>query len=333
MKKLSIIISTLVIAISMVAPDGVVKMDSAFLRQLQERDSVLIGDRLQYGAYLENVEEGTEFSLPEMSSSLSDSVEVLTQWYVDTVKVHKARKGEKASYNLELLMELTSFEEGKYDLPAISILRKDLSGDIDTLLFDAMQMDVRTMPVDTASYIPHDIREQVRYPLTFSEVKPYIFSIWLLAALLTLIICLILVRKRKDIVENKVKEAPHIVALRKLDAYRGNKYWAPEKQKQFYSGVTDTLREYIAARYDFGAQEMTTAEIFYELKDKELTPEMYSELKDLFENSDFVKFAKMTLPDEENVKVLPRAIRFVTETYQLVLDDEAKEAREEVKEN
>lgn len=333
MKKLSIIISTLVIAISMVVPDGVVKMDSAFLRQLQERDSVLIGDRLQYGAYLENVEEGTEFSLPEMSSSLSDSVEVLTQWYVDTVKVHKARKGEKASYNLELLMELTSFEEGKYDLPAISILRKDLSGDIDTLLFDAMQMDVRTMPVDTASYIPHDIREQVRYPLTFSEVKPYIFLIWLLAALLTLIICLILVRKRKDIVENKVKEAPHIVALRKLDAYRGNKYWAPEKQKQFYSGVTDTLREYIAARYDFGAQEMTTAEIFYELKDKELTPEMYSELKDLFENSDFVKFAKMTLPDEENVKVLPRAIRFVTETYQLVLDDEAKEAREEVKEN
>ncbi|MBR0361054.1 MAG: hypothetical protein IIX35_01595, partial [Paraprevotella sp.] len=38
--------------------------------------------------------------------------------------------------------------------------------------------------------------------------------------------------------------------------------WVPEKQKAFYSGITDALREYIAARYGISAMEMTTAEIF-----------------------------------------------------------------------
>jgi hypothetical protein len=36
------------------------------------------------------------------------------------------------------------------------------------------------------------------------------------------------------------------VALRELDKYRGNAMWVPEKQKVFYSGITDALREYIA---------------------------------------------------------------------------------------
>ena len=39
-----------------------------------------------------------------------------------------------------------------------------------------------------------------------------------------------------------------------------------------------------------------------------------------------MKFAKLTVSDEENAKVLPQAIRFVTETYQEVLDKEAAQA-------
>jgi len=70
---------------------------------------------------------------------------------------------------------------------------------------------------------------------------------------------------------------------------------------------------------------MTTAEIFTALKgDKELPADLYEEMKDLFERADFVKFAKFTASDEDNAKVLPGAVRFVTTTYQAELEEESK---------
>ena len=117
------------------------------------------------------------------------------------------------------------------------------------------------------------------------------------------------------------------MALRKLDKYRGNKMWAPEKQKAFYSGITDTLREYIAARYDIGAMEMTTAEIFKDMKEADVPQDLMAELKELFELADFVKFAKFTASDDDNVKALPTAVRFVTSTYQAEIEED-KETKE-----
>jgi hypothetical protein len=110
--------------------------------------------------------------------------------------------------------------------------------------------------------------------------------------------------------------------LRKLDKYRGNKLWVPEKQKEFYSGVTDTLREYMAERYGIAAMEMTTSEIFKDMKQTDAPSDLLDELKDLFERADFVKFAKFTASDDDNAKVLPAAVRFVTSTYQTELEQE-----------
>jgi hypothetical protein len=121
-----------------------------------------------------------------------------------------------------------------------------------------------------------------------------------------------------------VREPAHIVALRKLDQFRGNRLWAPEKQKLFYSGVTDTLREYIAARYGISAMEMTTAEIFDDMKATDAPEELLREMKELFERADFVKFAKFVASEEDNAAALPVAVRFVTETYQAEIETEAE---------
>ena len=122
-------------------------------------------------------------------------------------------------------------------------------------------------------------------------------------------------RRREE--AGKPKDPPYVVALRKLDRYRGNKYWAADRQKAFYSGVTDALKEYIDARFGVDAPEMTTAELFDAMKgEKEISPESYQALRELFERADFVKFAKMVVSDEENATVLPVAVKFVTDTYQ-----------------
>lgn len=135
------------------------------------------------------------------------------------------------------------------------------------------------------------------------------------AILIVLGVCLVLVYRRRNSPEHSYREPAHIVALRRLDTYRGSKMWAPEKQKAFYSGITDTLREYISSRYGIGAMEMTTAEIFGRMKDTDAPEELLCEVRSLFERADFVKFAKHVASEEENAAALPVAVRFVTDTY------------------
>ena len=297
---------------------GIVPSGEAFLEQLQKRDSVLIADQLRYGFRLDNVKAGTVLGLPDLSKGVMDSIELVSDWKIDTLKIR--RKAQEI--NLEGSFVITSFDEGKYELPDIAVQRTTPDGKTDTLLFAGKDLEVLSMPVDTTTFKPHDIKGQIRYPLTLKEILPYIIGIQLLAMIIILVISLLKMRKKNESGEGGIKEPAYIVALKKLDKFRGNKLWEPEKQKQFYSGVTDVLREYIAARFGVGAMEMTTAEIFEGLKDKEIPQEIMEETRNLFVTSDLVKFAKMTVSDDENVKAVPSAVRFVTTTWKSEEEEE-----------
>ena len=292
----------------------VIPMTGAFLQQLQERDSVLIADQLCYGFELKGIEDGTLIALPEWQNDDKGGVMVVSPWQVDTVKATKARKGMPRLLDIKAGMVITSFDEGNYELPQIVVGRLSKDGVVDTLVFDPIRLEVRAMPVDTATFQPHDIKGQIRYPVTFAEVAP-----WCLLAIVVVLAVIALVRlimRRKAKLENVKSDPAHIIALRKLDQFRGNKMWAADKQKAFYSGVTDALREYISARYGISAMEMTTAEIFKDMKATDAPETLLKEMKELFERADFVKFAKFVASDEDNATVLPVAVRFVTETYQ-----------------
>ncbi len=301
-----------------------IPMDGVYLEQLQERDSILIADQLEYGFILEGVREGTQFGLPTMEPDKDSPMRIISQMALDTLKISKEKKGQPRMMSLKGSMRLTAFDPGLYELPELSVLRLSEDGVVDTLVFGPLEMTVTTMPVDTASFVPHDIKGQIRYPLTFRELLPLIGGALGLIGLILLSVYLIRRYLRRNNPEYARRDPAHIVALRKLDKYRGNKMWAPEQQKAFYSGVTDILREYMAERYDFGAMEMTTAEIFDEMNSKDAPKELLEEARELFERADFVKFAKFTASDEDNAKALPTAVRFVTETYQAEIEAEEK---------
>lgn len=308
MKFLTIIL----ISLLEVIPKG-----PAMLNQLQKRDSILVADQVEYGFTLDSVKRGTELAMADFSEASNDTLTLVRNWKVDTVRVHK----KKNLVDIRAAVVIAPFEEGKYELPPIYVQRK-VDGQVDTLVFSALEMEVKSMPVDTATFVPHDIKAQIRYPVTFKEIVPWMAGGLLLAALIAALIWWLRKRSREKEAE-KVKEPAHITALRKLDKYRGDKFWAPDKQKGFYSGVTDTLKAYMEARFGVDAPEMTTAEVFDALKnEKDITPEVYDNTKELFEIADFVKFAKLTAPDDYNAKVVPTAVRFVTDTYRATLEEE-----------
>lgn len=293
----------------------------AFLKQLQERDSILIADQLLYGFDLNGVEEGTMFAFPQLQDTLMEGVEIVRGWHLDTLNLKKGKNGTPNVYDLRGGIVITSFDQGQYALPPLSMQRMTKDGVVDTLVFDSQLLDVKTMPVDTATFQLHDIKGQIKYPITFKEVLPWVGVVLGILGVIALIVWLVIRYSKKRGAEAEKKEPAHIVAFRKLDKYKGNKMWAPEKQKAFYSGVTDALREYIDARYDIGAMEMTTAEIMKELKKTDISEELQIGLKELFERADYVKFAKYIASDEENAAALPLAVRFVASTYQMEVEE------------
>lgn len=322
MKLLTIILAALLD----IVPGG-----DAVLEQIQKRDSILIADQMRYSVTVSGMDKESGIFLPDLSKASNDTLTILGGWQLDTLSGGRAVRSRNAKaadkilrkpFDLRASIILVPFEEGRYQLPDIPVVRSRADR-ADTLLFKGIEMEVKTMPVDTATFQLHDIKGQIQYPVTFKEMLPWIGAGLLAAALIALLVWLIRRAQKRKAEEGKPKDPAYIVALRELDKYRSDKYWAPEKQKAFYSGITDALKFYIDDRFGVDAPEMTTAELFDALKsDKDITPEMFSSLKDLFERADFVKFAKHVATDEENAEALPLAVSFVTTTYQADIEKE-----------
>lgn len=318
--KLKLIIPALLLT-TLLGAQGIRKeAGNTFLEPLQKRDSVLIADQFRYGIILENVPEGTPLAFPEFKPEKDSPLEILGEWQLDSTRISK-KKEVPARYNIKASILLTAFDGGIYELPDIPVLM-----DGDTLVFHGPEepLEVKELPIDMETFQAHDIKPQVKFPYTFKEIFPWVLGVLVFIGLVYLLVRFIQSR-RKAAQEKEKAEPAHIKALRKLDKYRGDKYWKPENQKTFYSGVTDALREYIVSRFGVAAMEMTTAEIFDGLRGSDIPEDLYAQMKDLFERADFVKFAKFTATDEENATVLPRAVNFVTTTYQVQLEEEMKE--------
>jgi hypothetical protein len=316
-----------VLTLILAAMLDMVPAGQAYLKQLQPRDSILIADQIEYGFQLDSLAEGTPIALPDFANASNDTLTLVRSWQLDTTATLRVRqpggKGRAQLYNIRGSIVLAPFEEGTYHLPPIPVLRGT-----DTLVFEGLDMEVKTMPVDTATFQIHDIKGQLRYPVTFKETLPWIGGVLLLAALVAVLVWWL--RRRSTAAAGAQKKDPaYIVALRELDKWRGDKFWAPDKQKAYYSGITDALKTYIEDRFGVDAPEMTTAELFDALKlAEDLPADLREELRGVFECADFVKFAKHTASDEDNARALPTAVRFVTSTYQTVLEEEQKNEHE-----
>ena len=300
---------------------GIIPSGQSYLKQLQQRDSILIADQLEYGVEMRGMPADAILALPDYTRALTDTLTLVRNWKVDTLKVNKT--SGVPTLDLRASVVLAPFEEGQYKLPDIAVQRT-VGGAIDTLLFEGMEFEAKTIPIDTATFQIHDIKDQIKYPLTLAELLPYLIGIWIVALLAIIIGCLIMMAGRRKTVVEVHRDPPYIVALRNLDGLKGDKYWAPEKQKTLYSGITDTLRTYIENVFGINAEEMTTAEIFDAIKGR-IPDDLYAETKALFETSDFVKFAKFTATEQQNASAVPSAVKFVTSTYQTQLEDEQKE--------
>ena len=311
MKRIMLLAALALLSAGLYAQDGTP-------RTRLSRDTILIGDQIEWIIPLE-MAPGEKYFLEDIADPPAAGVEIIKPLEIDTLK---SARGKLA---IEGRIILTSFDSGSYYLPPLIAMIERKNGAVDTLYMEGPTLEVTTVPIDTATYQIKDLKGQIKYPLQLKEVLPWAGVALLLAALIYALIHWIRMRRANRTFLGKpiVKDPPHIVALRTLDKIRKAKLWQNDKQKQFYTEVTDALRVYIAGRYGIVAMERPSGEMLADLKKQDIEAGLYDNIAELFSRADLVKFAKYQASQQENEAAIPDAVRFVNSTYMQEIDAEA----------
>jgi len=225
---------------------------------------------------------------------------------------------------------ITAWDSAFYYLPPMQVM-------VDTTLYESksLALKVYTVDVDTLNldqfFPPNDIME---LPFLWEEWRMVMIGGVLLLLMLACIGILIYhVMHGKPIVRfirRKKKLPPHQVAMNEIERIKSERKWAEEDSKEYYTLLTDTLRNYIRDRYGFNAMEMTSGEIIERLI-SENNEEALDELREIFRTADLVKFAKYSTLINENDANLVSAIEYVNQT-KIEVDPNAKPEPEVIKE-
>lgn len=192
-------------------------------------------------------------------------------------------------------------------------------------------MKVLTVPIDTLTvdytqYCPN--KPIQNNPFSWDDWKPVL---WLLFfhQLLALALLWLYSRWHENkplirIIRRKRKLPAHQVAMNEIERIKGERHWTEDDSKEYYTQLTDTLRNYIHERFGFNAMEMTSAEIIERLL-QEQDETALNELRQLFQTADLVKFAKWRTLTGENDANLVSAIDFINQTKQEVDPNQSEE--------
>ncbi len=269
---------------------------------------ILIGEQTNITLSV-NLKQGLYAELPSYKPSqmIAPGVEVVEWKDLDTTELDNNMVRLRRRYTI------TSFDEKVYAIPALAVKvhGKSYKG-------NPLALKVLTVPVDT-------VHTNKFYPPKDVQTNPFQWSEWSLLfwlSVLLVLFCLGLIYLYVRLSQNKpiithikfVKKIPaHDKALKAINDIKTQHVDNQESQKEYYTRLTDTIREYIVSRFGFKAMEMTSQEIIERLQQSG-DKKMLDELKELFLTADLVKFAKYETLINENDINLVNAVKFIDET-------------------
>ncbi|MBR8534850.1 hypothetical protein KDU71_04700 [Carboxylicivirga sediminis] len=258
--------------------------------------------------------DNMELNFPLLTDTITKNIEIVRASQIDTLNKENGR------YLIEQSLRITSFDSGLHYIPPIVFeeASQKLGKAIQTEPMALMVVNPFD-EVDPQKGIV-DIKQPMQAPFHLSELYkylPWVLGIILLAGIVTFII---LRYFGKEVpVKIFAKPAPvippHVKALEALDKIKQEKLWQHNRIKEYYSGVSDTLRHYIEERFEIRAMEQTTDEIMDSFKGIDFRDgKSIDNLRQILITSDLVKFAKHEpLPDENDLSMI-NAFFFVNQT-------------------
>ncbi|MEE1063772.1 MAG: hypothetical protein UH071_08905 [Paludibacteraceae bacterium] len=249
---------------------------------------------------------------------------------VDVVKLKKADTLDKGG-SLEIKQDviITSFDSGSCVVPPFKYVNIKTG---ETLTSEPLALEVNNdieIKLDEAGQPDSTSVKDIKDIMTLGFDWGKFFTILLIILLIAVLgflgwkygwpyIQKTLAKKKG---EGIVHDEPEIVlpidvvAINKLDEIKAKRIWKDSTRiKEYYTDVTETLREYFCSRFNISAMEMTSDEILDELRYNTDAMPIIPELKSILSKADMAKFAK-AIPTEEDCEMsLANAYLIVSRT-------------------
>ncbi|WP_412476837.1 hypothetical protein [Flavobacterium sp. TBRC 19031] len=264
-----------------------------------------------------NVDTLSKVKFPE--SKFFGALEVLESYKVDTVK-----KGDR--YKLIKKYGLTQFDSGKYTIPRIPII---INGK--TVYSDSLVIEISDVKVDTLKQKMFDIKGIATVKSPMGNWWIYVLVILGLVGLGFFIFYFLKNRKPEAKAEVVVYKTPIEKATTLLQQLESKGLWQKGAVKDYYSELTDIVRNYIEEEIKIPAMESTTSELIEGLrkaakqKKLKLSNDTVENLEKVLQQADLVKFAKVTPMDyeiEEDKKRISNTIVTIHKSIPEVVETE-----------
>ena len=291
------------------------------------KNKLLIGEPVQVSLlfqYSADIDQ-SKIGFPVISDStvLGEAVEI---W---DIRPPQQRSSEDNIGDVQMYFEqdftITSFDSGMVEIGPISALVGDdsIQSNVVSILFLPVAIDTTLDFKDIKALVEDPLTRWERFKMWFGSNWPWVTAI-IVAILATIII--IRIRKRKP---EKVVYVPQIplpiTLLEQLESIEQEELWQNNKNKLYYSKLTDIIWQYIEYRYGVATFEKTSNEILSKLKLKAISKDHHILISKLFSLADMVKFAKTLPSPQENEE----AIIIVRKTIQETRNDLKKTPKKE----
>jgi len=213
------------------------------------------------------------------------ALEVIQSYPIDTV-----RKNDR--YELIKKYGLTQFDSGRYTIPSIRILINNKA-----FLSDSIKVEVANVQVDTLKQKMYDIKDIVKANEGIGDWWKYLLGLVLIGGIGAFVYWYFKKRK-KDKIEEEIYKTPIEKATSLLNNLEKKELWQHGEVKEYYSELTDIVRNYIEEAIEIPAMESTTSELIEGLKlasqkkKMKLSKETIENLFVVLKQADLVKFAK-----------------------------------------
>lgn len=197
---------------------------------------------------------------------------------------------------------LTSFDEGNHSI---------MFGAEDSLVLAVNDVE----GVDTVNVQIKDIAPIIKVNYTFWEIFRWILLGLAVAALIVGIIYIVKrVKAHKPIIELHPEPVipPDEKALKALETLRRKELWQTGKVKEYYTELTDIVRNYLEEAWGINSTDMTSDETLDAYHDSRAYDESCeTKLRQMLRTADMVKFAKGEPLPNEHTQAMSHAVEFV----------------------
>jgi hypothetical protein len=256
---------------------------------------------------------GSKFVFTILNDTINAHFDIISKGKYDTLL-----SADKSEITLKQKWTVTSFDSGYWAIAPLKFYNlPDTSKSFET---EAFLMQVNTVEVDTTKEIK-DIKQPFSAPISWQEWLPYALGT---VGIIVLILFIIWYIKRKRNQPVKLPDPivinPGEKALSLLLELDRKKLWQNGLTKEYYTELTDILRNYFDEKFLTNTNEQVTDEIMLSMR-AHLNQINLNQLKQILWLADMVKFAKEQPIANENEMAYKNAYEIISVTSVLIEKD------------